>query len=95
VLFLPDYISSGSGSQSWWREGFCAAEAQTVCLDWSGDGVITCTGWIVPESEIAFVVALSGEDVLSLSDGFDVPAAPWRHFFGNVTIGPTGVWFRY
>lgn len=90
VLHLPDYFSSGGGNQSWWKKGFCTPEAPTVCLDWSGDGNVTCTGWTAPESEIAFVVALSDDDMLSLSNGLYVPAQPWRHFFGNVTMGPEG-----
>ncbi len=90
MLHLPDYSSAGGGNQSWWKEGFCTPEAPTVCLDWFGDGTVTCTGWTEPESEIAFVVALSNDDMLSLSDGLYVPAEPWRHFFGNVTMGPEG-----
>jgi hypothetical protein len=90
VLYLPDYLSPGHGNQSWWKRGFCGPQAPTVCLDWLGDGHFTCTAWTEPGSEIAFLVALSDDDVLLLSDGISVRAEPWRHFFGNVTMGPEG-----
>lgn len=88
VLHLPDYF--GGASQSWWKKGFCGAETPTVCLDWTGDGNTTCTAWLEPGSEIAFVVALSNEDMFHLLQGDPVRAEPWRHFFGNVTQGPAG-----
>jgi hypothetical protein len=90
VIHLPDYYLAGGGSKNWWREGFCTPEAPTVCLDWSGSGNFTCTSWLAPESDIAFVVSLSEDDLLLLANGLDVPAEPWRHFFGNVTKGPEG-----
>jgi hypothetical protein len=33
---------------------------------------------------------LDDYDMLSLADGVPVFAEPWRHFFGNVTMGPGG-----
>ncbi len=90
MLHLPDYFSTNGGYQNWWREGFCGPEVPTVCLDWKGDDNVTCTGWTAPESDVAFVVALSDADMFSLADGLYVPAQPWRHFFGNVTMGPEG-----
>ena len=89
VLYLPDYFSTG-GSQSWWKHSFCGPEAPTVCLDWRGDGNVTCNSWPEPDGEVAFVVALSEDDLLALSGGFSVRATPWRHFFGNVTMAPDG-----
>ncbi|MCP3959880.1 MAG: hypothetical protein GY719_18705 [bacterium] len=90
VLHLPDYFSTSEPDRIWWEQGFCGPEVPTVCLDWLGDGNVTCTGWTAPDSEIAFVVALSDDDMLSLADGLHVPVEPWRHFFGNVTMGPDG-----
>lgn len=92
VLHLPDYYSNGGGggSQNWWKKGFCGPETPTVCLDWTGDGNPTCSAWLEPGSEIAFVVALSNEDMFHLLDWEPVRAEPWRHFFGNVTQGPGG-----
>lgn len=90
VLHLPDYFSTGGGNQNWWKKGFCGPEAPTVCLDWSGDGNVTCTAWLEPGSEIAFGVALSDNDMLHLLEGAPVRAEPSRHFFGNVTMGPQG-----
>lgn len=90
VLHLPDYYSAGGGHQSWWKMGFCGAETPTVCLDWAGDGNVSCTAWLEPGSEVAFVVALSDADMLGLLGGASVLADPSRHFFGNVTMGPQG-----
>jgi hypothetical protein len=90
VLHLPDYFSSSRGNHGWWKRGFCGPGAPTVCLDWRGDGNVTCTAWTEPGSEIAFVVALSDDDVHRLADGFSVRAEPWRHLFGNITKGPEG-----
>jgi hypothetical protein len=93
VVHLPDYFSSGDGNQSWWKRGFCGPEAPTVCLDWLGNGHVTCTAWTEPGSEIAFVVALSKDDEFRLQSGVSVHVEPWRHFFGNVTMGPAGDFF--
>lgn len=90
VIHLPDYLATGGGNQSWWKQGFCEAESPTVCLDWSGNGEVSCTSWLAPESDIAFIVSLSEDDMLRLSDGLYVSAQPWRHFFGNITKGPNG-----
>ena len=91
VLYLPDYFSTErGGGREWWREDLCGPEEPTICLDWSGDGNLTCTAWIAPESEIAFVVTLSDDDTLLLAAGLSVRAEPWRQFFGNVTKGPEG-----
>lgn len=91
VLHLPDYFSSEQGGgQNWWREGFCGPEEAIVCLDWRGDGNVTCNAWTDAESEVAFVVTLSDDDTLLLASGVSVRAEPWRHFFGNVTKGPEG-----
>lgn len=90
VLHLPDYFSSGAGNQHWWKKSFCSAEGPKVCLDWSGTGEVTCNSWVAPNSDIAFIVSLSDEDLGRLSTGQHVPAEPWRHFFGNVTRGPKG-----
>lgn len=90
VLHLPDYREQGSTGQAWWREGFCTSTSPTVCLDWSNSGELTCTGWPSAESEIAFVVALGESDKFSLAYGLSVPVEPWRHFFGNITMGPRG-----
>lgn len=90
VLHIPDYLSTGGGSQSWWKRGFCGPESPTICMDWKGDGNITCTAWLEPGSENAFVVSLSGEDMLQLLEWDSVRPEPWRHFFGNVTMGPEG-----
>lgn len=90
VLHLPDYFSTGGGGQNWWKEGFCGPEGPTICLDWTGNGDLTCTAWTAPESEVAFVVSLSNDDFLLLAAGLPVRAEPWRHFFGNVTKGPEG-----
>ena len=90
VLHLPDYFGSGGQRSNWWQQGFCGQEAPRVCLDWSGDGSVSCTGWTDPQSEIAFIVALSEDDMLRVAGGIHVPAQPWRHFFGNVTMGPDG-----
>jgi len=68
VLHLPDYYSSTEGEgQSWWREGFCGPEGPTICLDWRGDGDVTCTAWTAPGSEVAFVVSLSEGDISHLA----------------------------
>lgn len=91
VLHLPDYYSSTVGEgRSWWREGFCGADGPTVCLDWRGDGDVSCTAWTAAGSEVAFVVRLSGGDLSHLAAGLPVRVQPWRHFFGNVTRGPAG-----
>lgn len=91
VLHLPDYLSTDPGnSQDWWREGLCGPEGPSTCLDWRGDGNITCSAWTAPESDVAFVVTLSGDDMMLLGAGLSVRAEPWRHFFGNVTKGPEG-----
>lgn len=90
VLHLPDYYLAGGGNQSWWRKGFCTPETPTICLDWAGNGNVACTEWTAPETDIAFVVALSHDDRIRLFEGSSVDAQPWRHFFGNVTMGPEG-----
>jgi hypothetical protein len=89
VLYLPDYDSSTHESQNWWQN-VCAPSAQTVCLDWWGDGNITCTRWTKPDNkDIGFIAALSEEDWAILELGI-LPAAPSLHLFGNVTRGPAG-----
>lgn len=91
VLHLADYFSSTDGDgQSWWKDGFCGSQGPTVCLDWRGEGDVTCTAWTSPQSDVAFVVGLSADDVSQLAVGLPVRAEPWRHFFGNVTRGPNG-----
>ena len=90
VLHLPDYFLSRDGAQNWWTRGFCGPEAPTVCLDWRGSGHVTCTAWTTPGSGIAFVVNLTIDDMIRLADGAPVRAQPWRHFFGNATMGPEG-----
>lgn len=90
VLHLPDYASPGGTAPSWWRDGFCGSEGPTVCLDWRGDGNVSCTAWTAPESDVAFVVRLSDADLVGLAAGSSVRVEPWRHFFGNVTQGPDG-----
>lgn len=89
VLHLPDYLSSGS-DPTWWEESFCGPDAPIVCLDWKGDGEVTCNTWTKPGSGVAFVVALSPGDLQNLTDGFSVRVEPWRHLFGNVTMGTAG-----
>lgn len=89
VLHLPDYLMTGSNPR-WWGDSFCGLGAPTVCLDWWGDGQVSCNSWPKPGSGVAFVVVLSADDSLALSGGVAVPAEPWRHFFGNVTMGPDG-----
>jgi hypothetical protein len=90
VLHLPDYYSSTDGEGNWWRKGFCGTQGPTICLDWRGDGNVTCTAWTSRGSEVAFVVSLSEADLSLLATGLPVRAEPWRHFFGNVTKGPAG-----
>lgn len=91
VLHLPDYDSSSAGEgQNWWKHGFCGSEGPTVCLDWRGDGNVTCTAWTSPDSAQAFVVSLSEGDLYSLALGHPVRVEPWRHLFGNVTKGLAG-----
>ena len=89
VLHLGDYLGE-SGAQNWWREGFCGPDGKTVCLDWRGDGKISCTAWTSPETDVAFVIKLNSVDTSQLAAGVPVRAQPWRHFFGNVTKGPDG-----
>ena len=89
VLYLPDYFTTGE-SESWWEDSFCGLEAPTVCLDWKGNGQVSCNTWTKPESEVAFVVTLSAGDLQVISGGLSVRVEPWRHLFGNVTIGPGG-----
>jgi hypothetical protein len=91
VLHLPDYYSSTDGEgQDWWKHGFCGPEGPTICLDWRGDGNVSCTAWTSSGSDVAFVVSLSQADVSNLAIGLPVRAEPWRHFFGNVTKGLNG-----
>lgn len=90
VLHLPDYFSTGGGNQNWWREGFCSPGGPTVCLDWSGNGEIICNSWVAPETDLAFVVSFSHDDIVRLVTGLPIRAEPWRHFFGNITMGPEG-----
>lgn len=90
VLHLPDYVSTGGESQDWWKDGLCGPEGPTVCLDWRGDGDLTCTAWTASDSQVAFVVSLSEDDMLLLAAGQSVRAEPWRHFFGNVSMGLDG-----
>ena len=91
VLYLPDYLPVEGQGQSWWKKGFCGPEGPTICLDWRGDGNSSCTAWIAPDSEMAFVVALNDDDMLMLlAAGQPVRAEPWRHFFGNVSQGTGG-----
>ncbi|HEX2163573.1 MAG TPA: hypothetical protein VHM02_06455 [Thermoanaerobaculia bacterium] len=90
ALHLPDYSSTAHEARSWWREGFCGSEGPTLCLDWRGDGDVTCTAWTSPGSDVAFVVRLSAGDLSRLAAGLAVRAQPWRHFFGNVSKGPAG-----
>jgi|GEM_PF-4194492 hypothetical protein len=89
VVHLPDYTSPTGAAQNWWRD-LCAPEASPVCLDWMGNGNITCTGWTAPDNEaIGFVAALSEADLTSLAAG-PIPVQPSLHLFGNVTRGPLG-----
>ena len=89
VIHLPDYDSSSSASQNWWRN-LCDLDGPTVCLDWMGNGQITCTGWTATDNEdIGFIATLSGEDLTSLASG-PIPVQPSVHLFGNVTRGLTG-----
>lgn len=90
VLHLPDYFSTRGENQNWWREGFCSPGGPTVCLDWSGNGEVVCNSWVALESDLAFVVSLSEVDIVRLVTGLPVRAEPWRHFFGNITMGPEG-----
>lgn len=90
MLYLPDYLPIEGEGQDWWKEGLCGAEGPTICLDWRGDGNLSCTAWTAPDSEMAFVVALNDDDVLLLATGQSVRAEPWRHFFGNVSKGIAG-----
>ena len=89
ALYLPDYFTTGE-SESWWEDSFCGPDAPTVCLDWKGSGQVSCNTWTKPGSEVAFVVALSADDLLALSSDVSVRVEPWRHLFGNVTMGPGG-----
>lgn len=90
VLYLPDYLPIEGKGQNWWKEGLCGPEGPTICLDWRGDGNLTCTAWTAPDSEMALVVALNDDDILLLAAGQSVRAEPWRHFFGNVSKGIGG-----
>jgi hypothetical protein len=90
VLHLPDYSSRGSGQMSWWQQGLCSPEAPAVCLDWRGDGFVSCTEWTVPGSGVAFVVALNDHDRVYLAGDKSIRVQPSRHLFGNVTKGPEG-----
>ncbi len=89
VIYLPDYTSTLRSPQSWWRD-LCDADAPPVCLDWRGDGNITCTGWTAPDNEdIGFITALGEEELASLASG-PLTVEPSRHLFGNVTRGLLG-----
>lgn len=89
VIYLPDYRLPIGKPQSWWRS-VCDPDAPTVCLDWWGDGSITCTGWTAPDNEdVGFIAALSEEYLASLASG-PLPVEPSLHLFGNVTRGPDG-----
>ncbi len=92
VLHLPDYYSSmeSGRKQNWWKDGFCGSEGSTICLDWRGDGTVTCTAWTDPNSGVSFLVNLSASDVSDVAIGLPVRAEPSRHFFGNVTRSPDG-----
>lgn len=91
VLHLPDYLPADKKDRgNWWKQGFCGDDAPTVCLDWRGDGSISCTAWTAPDSDVAFVVSLSADDLLRLVHGASIATEPWRHFFGNVTQSADG-----
>jgi hypothetical protein len=90
MLYLPDYLPMEGKVQDWWKNGLCGPEGPTICLDWRGDGNLTCTAWTAPDSGVAFLVALNVDDMSLLAAGQPVHAEPWRHFFGNVTMGIGG-----
>jgi hypothetical protein len=89
IVYLPDYNSPGGGPQNWWQN-VCEPDVPPVCLDWWGDGNITCTSWTKPDNEdIGFIAALSEEELASLASG-SLPVEPSLHLFGNITRGPHG-----
>lgn len=89
LLYLPDYDPSAHKPQNWWQN-VCDPGAPPVCLDWWGNGTVTCTLWTSPDNQaIGFVATLSEEELAGLASN-PLPVEPSLHLFGNITRGPDG-----